>query len=169
MCSCSNEPPIKTETITDISYYGKYNTYVNNDLEQTIALLPPQIPSDATVDKFKYSYTCAALGDPNYSIILSLCFIDKESYCSEKNRIMELVDSSTSTITNTFGEQWLFWGETENGLKQLTNDEVLDGLYVRVTYAVCNDDNNQIVYAVGLLVDGSSHDNEIIEIGCSGF
>jgi len=162
MCSCSNN-----EKNTDISSYGNFNEYVRRDLEKSIALLPKTIPSDATVDNYIYSYSCAPLGDPNYSILLCLRFSDENSFGFEKNRIVELIGENV-TITNSEGKEWYYWGETKVGLEQLNNTEIHDGLFVRITYAMIDYENRQIIYAVGVLVDGSTYDDDIIDIGCRG-
>lgn len=59
----------------------------------------------------------------------------------------------------------IYWGKTQEGLEKLTDSEVLDGLSVHIKYALLDNDNCQITYAMGLLWDGDEHDKKVIEVG----
>ena len=161
---CAGDPPITTVRVTDASAYGKYNDYVNKDLAQSVSILPNEIPSKATVIEYNYNYCCAVLGDPNYSILLNLHFRDEETYTQEKTRVLEMTDSDVQIIKSGSVER-IYWGKTQEGLEKLTDNEVLDGLSVHIKFALLDNDNCQITYAMGILWDGEEHDKKVIEIG----
>lgn len=164
LSGCAGDPPITTVRVTDTSAYGKFNDYVNRDLAQSVSILPNEIPSNATVIEYNYNYCCAVLGDPNYSILLNLRFTDAESFTQERTRVLEMSGTDVQIIKSDSVER-IYWGKTQEGLEKLTDSEVLDGLSVHIKYALLDNDNCQITYAMGLLWDGDEHDKKVIEVG----
>ena len=162
LCSCTGDPPVQSERITDPVRYGEVNVFVKDDLTKMLPLLPETLPDAANVLQYGYSYQCAILGDPNYSIKLVLHFTDESAYGIERSRLLQLSDSDTVRKQTEDSEQYYF-GTTLQGLDILTDAQTQDGRQVRIQYVFFNPADLEIVYGIGLFFDGSQYDSELID------
>lgn len=154
-CALENDPPVGSALNRDIANYMQYNAYVLDALDCYYAgALPAQVEQKNVRDYCDW-YQCALLGDPNFSIYLSLQFDAIEDYQAEIARIEALIDPETNA---SISDAPLFLRGSAQDIQEILNDQILDGLFYRFELVQCNESMHRIDLYAAQIWDGSATD-----------
>ncbi len=146
-----NDPPAKTETITDEKEYLSVNRYVKNTMKADLeGSLPNQIPNESTAAKYYYNYVCGLLGDPSYIINLKCQFNDVQDMSNEYQRLVQLKPES---IKKTSNEEIFVFKCHPVDIERYFDDKILDGTILCFEIVVFNEDEKSIEYLTAEIQD----------------
>lgn len=148
-----NDPPVGTAYIDDISNYMQYNEYVLDMLDRYYTGVIPDEVDFLVVKDYCYWYKCALFGDPNFSVYLSLQYDTTEEYRAGIASIEELTQEHEKIIT-PFGKTCFLTG-TQQGIEEILDDQILDGLFHRFEIVQYNEAENRVDIFVAQMWDGA--------------
>ena len=149
LSGCS-DPPVRTDDVTSPERYMEFNSYVRGDLEEAFAAVFPAEPGGEA--QYRYAYTCAVFGDPNYYIWLREEYPSGEEYEAEIARLGALSSGAEAGADGS-----LFLLGTPGDLAALLDDETRDGQAYALLIVRTDDEAQTVEYCYLHEYDGSPH------------
>ena len=148
-----NTPPIGKTRSDDSLHYLECNDYVLNVLKDYyVGILPSKIDVQGKLE-YHYRYSCAILGDPNFSIFLSMKYDDEDKYNEEIARIEHLVNAHT-TAELLCDSTYILTG-TKQDIEKALDNQIYNGLRFNFEIVHCDEQNLKVWFYLAQVWDGS--------------
>lgn len=152
-------PPVGHTYTDNVDRYLEFNSYVTDMLQEKFyGSLPETITNKDDVINYRFDYSCAVFGDPNFLIELKMRYEDTWLRKDEKQRLDNLLRNEPIYIDQKI--YYIFQGDL-NSFNMYLDDQIYDGLYIFFELVIIDPEQMTVEYISAMQQDNKDKIDEL--------